>query len=126
MTGSSGAAYFPLTPIRVLDSRVNLGLNGASHVNAARDFQVTNGATIPNTAIAVTGNVTVTQQTRSGYVVLAPAAGGTTSTINFPVGDTRANGITVPLSGSGTLNAVYKASSAATTHILFDVTGYFK
>ena len=126
LPGSTGARFFPLTPLRVLDTRANVGLNGPSHVGAPRDFQVTDGAVIPNSAVAVTGNITVTGQTKSGYVVLAPAAGGTTSTINFPLGDTRANGVTVPLSGSGTLNADYVASSAATTQILFDVTGYFK
>ena len=126
---TGGARFHPVSPVRVLDSRVNLGVTGAFHVNTARDFQVTNGpsGTIPSGAVAVTGNITVTGQTNAGYVVLAPAAGGTTSTINFPVRDTRANGVTVPLSGSGTLNAVYKAGAGAgaTTQIVFDVTGYF-
>ena len=98
-----------ITPTRVLDTRINLGLSGASHTDIARDLQVTDGVTIPNDAVAVTGNVTITGQTKSGYVVLAPAAGGTTSTINFPLGDTRANGVTVALSGSGTLNVVYRS-----------------
>ncbi|MGZ5422431.1 MAG: hypothetical protein ACXWXF_11075, partial [Aeromicrobium sp.] len=83
-------------------------------------------SSIPNDAVAVTGNITVTQQTRAGYIILAPAAGSATSTVNFPVADNRANGVTVPLSGSGSLNAVYKAKPGATSHILFDVTGYFK
>ena len=38
-----------------------------------------------------------------------PPTNPTTSTINFPLGDTRANGVTVKLSGTGTLSAVYKA-----------------
>ena len=112
--------------MRVLDSRASLGLAGVFRANVARDFQVAGGTTIPSDAVAVTGNITVTKQTKAGYIVLAPAAGSSTSTINFPVGDNRANGVTVPLSGSGTLNAVYKAKPGATTHILFDVTGYFK
>ena len=121
-----GASFVSITPTRVLDTRINLGLSGPSHTDIARDLQVTDGATIPNDAVAVTGNVTITGQTKSGYVVLAPAAGGTTSTINFPLGDTRANGVTVALSGSGTLNVVYRSGSPGTTHVLFDVTGYFR
>ena len=124
--GAGGAKFHSITPERVLDTRVGTGLSGVFHANTGRDFQVTNGGTIPNTAVAVTGNITVTQQTKGGYVVLAPAAGGTTSTINFPVGDNRANGVTVPLSGSGQLNAVYKGPAGATTQLLFDVTGYFQ
>ncbi|MEA2535964.1 MAG: hypothetical protein QOF11_198 [Chloroflexota bacterium] len=126
LTGSSGAAYYPLTPVRVLDTRANVGLSGAFHAGIARHFAVAGAATVPSNAVAVTGNLTVTQQTKAGYMILAPAAGGATSTINFPVDDNRANGVTVPLSGSGTLNAVYKAKPGATTHLLFDVTGYFK
>jgi PKD repeat protein len=125
VAGTSGASYFPLAPTRVLDTRIGTGLSGVFHANTARNFQVTNGGSIPSDATAVTGNLTVTQQTKGGYIILAPAAGTTTSTINFPAGDNRANGVTVALSGSGQLNAVYKAS-AATTHLLFDVTGYFK
>jgi hypothetical protein len=49
-----------------------------------------------------------------------------TSTINFPLGDTRANGITVPLGAGGKLDAMYwSASTSNTIGIIFDVTGYF-
>jgi len=74
----------------------------------------------------VTGNLTVTGQTKGGYVVLAPAAGATTSSLNFPKGDTRGNGVTVALSPTGRLNATYVASAGATAHLIFDVTGYFR
>ena len=48
------------------------------------------------------------------------------STINFPVGDTRANGITVPLDANDDVHLVYKAPSGATTHLILDLTGYFR
>ncbi|MGD0020604.1 MAG: hypothetical protein ABSD62_15290, partial [Candidatus Limnocylindrales bacterium] len=68
---------------------------------------------------------------RSGYVVVAPSLTSgvqpPTSTINFPVNDTRANGITVALHAGGTLDAMYWSSSTADkVDILFDVTGYFR
>ncbi len=126
LEGPTGASYFPLAPERSLDTRSHVGLNGVFHANAARTFTVADGTPVPTNAVAVTGNLTVVGQTRGGYVVLAPAAGGSTSTINFPAGDTRANAVTVALGSGGTLNAVYKAKAGATTHLVFDVTGYFR
>ena len=84
------------------------------------------GGTIPAGAAAVTGNLTAVGQSRAGYVSLTPTpvANPTTSTLNFPLGDTRANGVTVPLSPTGTLSAVYKASGGS-TDLIFDVTGSY-
>ena len=51
----------------------------------------------------------------------------TTSNLNFPLGDTRANGITVPLAGGSDAWIVYKAStSGKRTHLILDVSGYFE
>ena len=124
-SGASGSRFHSITPTRVLDSRSNVGLNGVFRANLARTFIVADGTPVPTDAVAVTGNLTVTGQTKGGYIVLAPAAGGSTSTLNFPVGDTRANGVTVALGSGGTLSATYKAKSGARTHLVFDVTGYF-
>ncbi len=84
-------------------------------------------------AIAVTGNLTVTGQTRAGYVGLtttttAPSGIPATSTLNFPLGDNRANGVTIALAADGGLWATYVgagASTTATANLIFDVTGYF-
>jgi hypothetical protein len=77
--------------------------------------------------VAVVGNVTVVGQTKAGYVSLTPnvQANPTTSTINFPLGDTRANNFTVKLGNTGGLVGIYKASSGS-THLIMDVTGYYK
>jgi hypothetical protein len=51
----------------------------------------------------------------------------TSSTLNFPVGDNRANGVTVALGAGGTLSATYVAATAGpTAQVIFDVTGYFQ
>jgi len=34
--------------------------------------------------------------------------------------------VTVKLSGSGSLSAVWKGSAGSTTHLVFDVTGYYR
>ena len=54
-----------------------------------------------------------------------PTASPSTSTLNFPVGDTRANGITAPLSPSGTVALIFGGTSGTTTGLILDITGYF-
>ena len=63
---------------------------------------------VPANAVAVTGNLTVTGPTQGGYVSMTQLTTNTpsTSTLNFPRSDTRANGVTGPLSGSGTVGLV--------------------
>ena len=48
-----------------------------------------------------------------------------TSTINFPLGDTRANGITAPL-GAGLLWFDYQPRAGKTVQMILDITGYFQ
>ncbi len=127
LAGTDGASYVPLSPSRLLDTRVDNGLSGAFKSGVARTFQVAGRGGVPEDAVAVTGNLTVTRQTSSGYISLTPVPTNSpkTSTLNFPLTDTRANGITVPLGADGTLSATFKGASGATTALVFDVTGYF-
>jgi serine protease inhibitor ecotin len=126
---TTGATYFPLTPARLLDTRNGTGLVGAFSSHAASTFQVTGRGGVPGNATAVTGNLTVTSQTGAGYLYIGPVATNnpTSSTLNFPLGDNRANGVTVALGAGGTLSVTFvaSASAAATAHVIFDVTGYF-
>jgi hypothetical protein len=122
------ATYHALTPSRILDTRNGIGLSGPSASHSARAFQVTGAGGVPAGATAVTGNVTVTAQTSAGYLYIGPTSTNnpTSSTLNFPVGDDRANGVTVALSGTGSLSVTFVApTSGPTAHVIFDVTGYF-
>jgi outer membrane protein assembly factor BamB len=126
-TGSS--TYHPLAPTRILDSRVGTGgILGPIGEHSSRTFQVTGAGGVPSNATAVTGNLTVTGQTSLGYLFLGPDAinNPTSSTLNFPAGDDRANGVTVALGSGGTLSVTFVApTSGQSTHVVFDVTGYF-
>jgi hypothetical protein len=126
---STGATYHALTPTRLLDSRDGywIGLAGSFSSHSARTFQVTGRGGVPSNAIAVTGNLTVTEQTSLDYLYVGPNAANnpTSSTLNFPLGDDRANAVTVALGGGGTLSATYVAVPGATAQVIFDVTGYF-
>jgi hypothetical protein len=103
------------------------GLSGAFGAGSPRTFQVTGLGGVPGNATAVTGNLTVTAQSTAGYVFLGPTPNPApaSSTLNFPLGDSRANGVTVALGAGGTLSATYLAPAGASTHLVFDVTGYF-
>src|SRR5439155_1205358 len=123
----SGNTYFPIAPVRVMDSRINRGITGALPNNVSRTFAVAGTMGIPTNATAITGNLTVVGQTAPGYVALtvSPTTSPSTSTLNFPLGDSRANGVSVKLTTTGSLWAVYKTSGFRTAHVIFDVTGYY-
>jgi spore germination protein YaaH len=125
---TSGATYVPLTPTRILDTRYGTGLGGTFSSHAARTFSVAGVGGVPANATAVSGNLTVTAQSSGGFLYVGPVAmnNPTSSTLNFPLSDDRANGVTVALGSGGTLSVTYVASaSSASAHVIFDVTGYF-
>jgi hypothetical protein len=128
LDGLSGATFVPVTPARILDTRFDTGLANSFVANVPRTWDVAGRGGVGSDAIAVIGNVTVVGQTKAGYVSLTPTpqANPTTSTLNFPLGDTRANNFTIDLSGTGSLSGVYKALNGSKTHLIVDVFGYYK
>jgi hypothetical protein len=123
---TSGATYHPLTPARLLDTRIGNGLSGKFSANSPRSFAVWLRGHVPDTATAVTGNVTVTGSNHSGALYLGPTqiVKPSTSTINFKKGQNLANNVTVALSSTGKLSATFLATYG-TTDLVFDVTGYY-
>ena len=117
--------YVPISPSRLLDTRVGNGLAGPFSAHSPRTFQVAGLGGVPANAVAVTGNLAVTNQTSAGFVYLGPdpVAAPTSSTLNFPLADTRASGVTVALGPGGTLSATF--GYTGTSDLVFDVTGYF-
>ena len=131
VVGGAGAGYFPLAPVRVLDSRSSggspVGFSGVLTANVPRTFTVAGSHGIPPAAIAITANLSVTGQTKAGYLALTPTptASPSSATLNFPTADTRGNNTTIALAPDGSLAVVYKAPSGAHTNVILDVTGYF-
>lgn len=65
----------------------------------------------------------------TGYLALTPdpVIDPLTSTLNFPFGDTRANGITQPINATGDMSIWFDAAFAdGRVHAILDVTGYFR
>jgi hypothetical protein len=132
-----GATYFPVIPNRLVDSRAGAsrtGLSASLLSGTPVSFQVTGRVpadatkNIPANATAVTGNLTVVNQGWRGYFSLTPTAPvgiPGTSTLNFPIGDIRANAVTVPLGPGGVLWVTYTGAAGKRADVVFDVTGYF-
>ena len=120
--------YYSLTPCRVVDTRNPVGVNGGPALGTGeRDFQMKGNCGIPQTAQAVTINVTVTNATTSSYLTIWPAALSKpfVSTLNFDQNTSAlANGAIVGISAGASDLAVY--NPAGQVHVIIDVTGYFQ
>jgi hypothetical protein len=129
-----GLVYHPLNPGRYVDTRRPLGpegyINGLTGAqgSAPRSVQVNGHYGVSIDAQAVTGNLTVVGQTAAGFVTVgnSSVALPPTSTINFPLGDIRANGVNVPVDDTGNLWFVARTSGGGTVQLVFDLSGYFE
>ncbi|HSB63044.1 MAG TPA: VCBS repeat-containing protein [Thermoanaerobaculia bacterium] len=122
-------ALRPLTPCRVIDTRVGSGsLGGPALVpSATRNFNVAGVCGIPASAVAISANLAVTNNTAGGELVLFPSdvSRPNTSAISFRAFRTRANNALVYLSATTTTFSVYN-SSAVPVDFILDVNGYFQ
>ena len=143
---SSASSYVPVTPVRVLDTRSDLGLvevtDGVAgtlkvtgSIPTATSGGVVNAVVVPAGATAVVLNVTAVNPTSGGYVSLRPGdATGlpTVSTLNVTAGGTFPNGatITVPTTGAraGEIQVWYEAegTTVGSTELLIDIAGYYE
>jgi spore germination protein YaaH len=124
----SGATFFGIDAARVLDSRVANGLAGAFGTNVVRALQATGRGTVPLDAVAVTGGLTIVAPTGSGWLAVGPGGIplGSTSSINVPKGDIRANGFASRTGGNGVLGMVFVGPKGSSANVIVDVTGYFR
>jgi hypothetical protein len=126
---SATGTYHPIEPTRVVDTRTTSpGPLGKLRSIGAYSFPIAGKGGIPANAIAITANLTVTNATARGWVYLGPTIWGTpvSSTINFLAKDNRANGVTVPLSSTGSVAAWYRGSGTnASVDVIIDITGYY-
>jgi hypothetical protein len=119
--------FTPVTPARILDTRSGLGQSAPGPVGADQtiDVQVSGRGGVPATgASAVVLNVTAVSPTAGGYLTVYPtgASRPTISNVNFTPGSVVPNMTTVVLGTGGSLSVYNPAGS---THVLFDVVGYY-
>jgi parallel beta helix pectate lyase-like protein len=127
---ASNLSFYSLIPCRLVDTRRAAGPLGGPPLDSgvARTFDLNQSCSVPATAKALVLNVTVTGSTAGGHVALGPGgcAVPSTSTVNFPAGQTRANNAIVGLDGTGNLVAFALMSGGASVHLILDVSGYFQ
>jgi Tol biopolymer transport system component len=125
-TGSSGV-FFTLPPCRLLDTR-EAAQGPALTSGVTRDLGVYGRCGVPERAVAVAVNVTITQPSGAGYLTCHPKdmPRPLASTINFSPADTRANNAILPLAADGTFSIAPLVSAAGSVHVIVDVTGYFE
>lgn len=128
VNGTSGSRFVPLNPTRVADTRVGQPVSGPIAEASPVAIPIAGRGHVAKSAVAIAGNLTVVGQTADGYLTAAPIATTTptpTSTLNFPVGDVRANGFDVSLAGDGSVSVVYFPTPGSKTNFIMDITGYF-
>jgi hypothetical protein len=133
-SGSSLASSFvPMTPVRVVDTRSDLGL--VSLVDGVEQSVTVVGSLIPSGATAVSLTVTAVDASAAGFVSVRPGdATGVPSTSNLNVerGGTIANSVVVKLptvgDHTGTIKVLFDAmgTTNASTDVLIDVLGYYE
>jgi hypothetical protein len=128
--------FYSVTPCRIADTRNPSNAQGtggpALAAGAIRNFPVVGVCGVPTDAKAAALNVTVVSPTLEGFIKIWPynTAMPPVSTINFAAGEPAiANGAIVPLTVNPTfqISVVYgTAVPGGSTHLILDVTGYFK
>jgi hypothetical protein len=126
-TNSGGVSFHTIDPARILDSRNGTGgISNALAANTPATITVWGHGGVPSGAVAIAANLTDVPAGTPGFAAVGPVVTANTqfSNLNFPGGDVRANGVTTPLAGNGTLQLVYGASGGSADLIL-DVCGYY-
>jgi hypothetical protein len=130
---SAPSSVVTIDPVRILDTRNDVGLPGPFVSQVSQKLRVT-GAGVPAGATGVLMNVTVVSPSAAGFPSVRPGdASGvpTTSSLNFGANQTLANAVQValPTSGAnaGQIDITYDAYGARgpSTEVLVDVVGYF-
>ena len=119
-------AFFPVTPCRVVDTRLATGPLGgpALAANSSRTFPIQSSpCNLPATAQAYSMNFTAVPQGPLGFLTTWPAdqAQPLVSTLNANLGGVTANAAIVPAAANGDISVFVSNPS----DVVIDVNGYF-
>ncbi len=124
--------YFAIAPCRLFDTRNAAGPDAAAPAlvaGATRTFDVSGRCGVPETAVSLAVNVTVTGPGAAGELRIFPGNGISPTppagAIFYAPGKTRANNAVLRLATDGTATYKVQNVSAAGTHFILDVSGYF-
>jgi hypothetical protein len=130
--------YVPVTPCRILDTRI---AGGPIPANSFRDFDLTDviryapqGGDTSNCNVGDKGsfaaaalNITVVTPSTAGYITAFPylSSQPTAATLNYVAGDIR-NGLAIVRLDQSAATNEFSVYSFAQTHLVADVVGYFR
>lgn len=130
--------YVPVTPCRILDTRI---AGGPIAANSFRDFDITDvvrfapqGGDTSNCNVGDKGsfaaaalNITVVAPNAAGYITAFPylASQPTAATLNYVAGDIR-NGLAIVRLDQSAAPYEFSVYSFAQTHLVADIVGYFR
>jgi hypothetical protein len=124
-----GTGFYTLTPCRLLDTRNSNGPYGGPAMAAlsSRTFVAAGRCGIPSGAISLSINITVTQGTASGNVLIyrTGIVSPQVPIIDYRAAQTRANNGILGL-GAGDDFVVESGQPTGTVHVIVDVNGYFQ
>jgi hypothetical protein len=122
--GLGAGAFEPVSPSRVLDTRVTGGALGPAGVRSA---QVTGVGGVPSTGVAaVVLNVTVTDTTSGGYLTVYPtgATKPLAANLNWSAsGSTIPNAVTAKVGTGGKVDLFQSGPGSA--QVVIDIAGYY-
>jgi subtilisin family serine protease len=122
---TTGTMFHPLSPHRSVDTRDGTGGYGPLEGPTEMSVTIAGQDGVPTSARSVVLNVTATDTTGSGFLTVFP--GDTplplASSLNFRVGATVPNLVTVPLSPTGQFTVF---NSGGRTNVVIDVAGWFE
>jgi hypothetical protein len=126
-TCSGPFRFHTVQPCRVFDTRLPPASPAPFPHGTQRVIPLQGYCGIPSSARALAVNVTVTDATADGFLVIYPTGGAFpgSSAINWRTGQTRANHALFTLGTAGQL-AVYCGGQPGQTHVILDVSGYFE
>lgn len=127
---SAGAAFYTVTPCRILDTRGAAGPWGAPSLagGAERTVTLAGRCGIPSTATGIAANLTVTGSSAGGFLTVHAAGSPLplASAINFRPTQTRANNAILSLGSSGDVSIYCGSGAGGHVNAILDVTGYFQ
>jgi hypothetical protein len=121
-----GFRFVPKSPSRILDTRINVGKNGALGAGQSFALQVTGRGNVPETNVAgVVMNLTSTGVNLGGFVTVYPdgIALPNASNLNLEIGKDVPNSVVSALPANGRAR-IYNA--VGSVHLIGDVAGWFE
>ena len=121
----AASGFHSLSPLRILDTRVGIGVRGAIATGRSIDADGLCRGNVPSNAKAIVINVTAVEPTGGGYITVWPSgeARPESSNLNFVPGQTVPNLVITKVGIEGMVSFY---NVGGDTHVIADVMGWFE